>query len=541
MRTPGWWQALGVPRPPRLALAAAGGLFSALAFPPWDLGLVAFVGLVPLLLSLEGAAGRHAAWLGYVWGLAFYLATVWWVINTMTTYGKMPLGLSIVALALMCGVLAAYPAAFAWLVWAGRERLALPRAMLPVTAALLWTALELLRTYLFSGFPWILFGTSQYREPTVRLLAAAAGVYGISLLLVLVNATVAEVIAPWLAAERMPRAWRHGLIPVGLSVLALLGTILYARLGWHDLTGGPALRVALLQGDIDQSLKWDRAYQNATLEIHERLTREAGSGRPDLVVWPETAVPFLLRREPELGRRVLGLASEIHVPLLVGSPDLGEDGLFYNSAFLIGEDGRIVGRYDKRHLVPFGEYVPLHWLFFFLDKLVVGIGDFGRGHSASVLRLDGARFGVMICYEVIFPAEVRAFVQGGAQFLVNITNDAWFGRSGAPYQHLAMAAMRAVENGTYLVRAANTGVTAIIAPSGEIAAATDIFTRTALSGTIRLRQGETLYTRTGDLLAWACVAFLGAYLAAVAATRHRARGTGRRAWDTAHRAKGNDQ
>jgi len=524
VRVPGWWQALGVPRAPRLALAAAGGLLSALAFPPWDLGLVAFVGLVPLLLSLQGTTGRQAPWLGYAWGLAFYLATVWWVINTMTTYGKVPLALSIVALALMCGVLAGYPAAFAWLQWAGRERLALPRAMLPVVAAVLWTALEMLRTYLFSGFPWILLGTSQYRQPSVRLLAALGGVYAISLLLVLVNATVAELIAPWLAPERPPRAWRHRVVPLGLSLLALLGTFLYARVGWQDPATGPELRVALLQGNIDQSLKWDRAYQIATLEIYERLTREAASARPALVVWPETAVPFLLRREPELGRRVAGLATEVHAPLLVGSPDLDEDGLFYNSAFLIAEDGRIAGRYDKRHLVPFGEYVPLHWLFFFLDKLVVGIGDFGRGRGATVLGLDGARFGVMICYEVIFPAEVRAFVRGGAQFLVNITNDAWFGRSGAPYQHLAMAAMRAVENGTYLVRAANTGVTAIIAPSGEIVSATDIFTRTTLTGTIRLRQGETLYTRSGDLLGWACVAFLAAYVLALAATRLRARG-----------------
>jgi len=526
VRGPDGQQTPGLPAPWRLGLAVGSGLLSALAFPPWDLGLLAFVALVPVLLSLEGASGRQAAWLGYAWGLTFYLASVWWVINTMTTYGKMPLALSIVALGLMCGVLAGYPAAFAWLLWAGRERLALPRAMMPVAAALLWTALELLRTYLFSGFPWLLYGTSQYREPSVRLLAALAGVYGVSLLLVLVNATVAELIAPWLLPERTRRAWRHCLVPVGLSALALLGTILYAHLGWHDLAGGPTLRVALVQGDIDQSVKWDRAYQGATLQIYERLTREAAAGRPGLVVWPETAVPFLLRREPELGPRVLALAAELHVPLLVGSPDLGEDGLFYNSAFLIGADGRIEGRYDKQHLVPFGEYVPLHWLFFFLDKLVVGIGDFGRGGSASVLRLDGARFGVMICYEVIFPAEVRAFVQGGAQFLVNITNDAWFGRSGAPYQHLAMAAMRAVENGTYLVRAANTGVSAIIAPSGEIVAATDLFTRTALAGTIRMRQGETLYTQTGDLVAWVCGAFLGAYVAAVAATAAKGKAQG---------------
>jgi len=187
----------------------------------------------------------------------------------------------------------------------------------------------------------------------------------------------------------------------------------------------------------------------------------------------------------------------------------------------VGGDGRILGRYDKRHLVPFGEYVPLRRLFFFLDKLVVGIGDFGRGRTATVFSLDGARFSVMICYEVIFPAEVREFVRDGAQFLVNITNDAWFGRSGAPYQHLAMAAMRAVENGTYLVRAANTGASAVIAPDGEILEQTGIFTEAALLGTIRPRMGETPYTRYGDVLAWMALAFLGAYVLALVWARRR--------------------
>jgi apolipoprotein N-acyltransferase len=159
--------------------------------------------------------------------------------------------------------------------------------------------------------------------------------------------------------------------------------------------------------------------------------------------------------------------------------------------------------------------VPLQTIFFFLDKLVVGIGDFGRGRAATVFSLDGVRFSVMICYEVIFPGEVRDFVEGGAAFLVNITNDAWFGRSGAPYQHLAMAAMRAVENGTYLVRAANTGVSAVIAPTGDILAQTEIFTEAVLLGAVRTRERETLYARYGDLLAWICLVFLGAYCLAL--------------------------
>jgi apolipoprotein N-acyltransferase len=210
--------------------------------------------------------------------------------------------------------------------------------------------------------------------------------------------------------------------------------------------------------------------------------------------------------------------------MLVGSPDLGADGLLYNSAFLIDRDGRLAGRYDKRHLVPFGEYVPLQRVFFFLNKLVTGIGDFGPGQTATVFADGLGRFSVMICYEVIFPGEVREFTQAGAQLLVNITNDAWFGRSGAPYQHLAMAAIRAVENGSYLIRAANTGVSAIIAPTGEILRQTPIFTEAVLTGTVRLRQGHAPYARYGDVVAWGCLVFLVGYTLVLVGARRRVGG-----------------
>ncbi len=510
-----WVAASEMSRGLRFGLAAGSGVLCAAAFPPWDVGSAAFVALVPLFLAVEGAPPRQAAWLGYTSGMCFYLGTIWWVINTMTTYGRMPLPLSLVALVLLCGILAGYTAAFTCLLSAGRHRLRLPPGIVPPVSAGLWTALEFLRTYLFSGFPWALLGYSQYQQPTIRLLASAVGVYGISALLILVNGTLADLLVrAWRPREEEGR-WRGAWLPAGLTCLALIGTMGYAWGIWRDPTGGPAVRVGLLQGNIDQSLKWERGYQTATLDIYERLARRVAEEKPALIVWPETALPFFLRREPELGPRVRRFIAGVGVPMLVGSPDLGEDGLVYNAAFFVSGDGEIRGRYEKRHLVPFGEYVPFQAIFFFLDRLVVGIGDFGRGRAATVFSLNGMRFGAMICYEVIFPGEVRDFVKGGAAFLVNITNDAWFGRSGAPYQHLAMGAMRAVENGTYLVRAANTGVTAVIAPTGDILARTEIFTEAVLLGTIRPRQGQTPYTRYGDILAWLCLAFLGAYCLAI--------------------------
>lgn len=495
----------------RWGLAAASGLLGALAFPPWDLGWIAFVAWAPLLFAVGQARPREAAGLGYAAGLAFYLATIWWVVITMTTYGRMPLALSVAALLLLCGVLAGYTAVFAWLLALGRARLRLPDGLAPLVGAGLWTALEFLRTYLFSGFPWALAGYTQYRQPSVRLLAALAGVYGISALVLLVNGAAAGMLACLLAPRSGPNRWRrlggHG----ATVALVAVGVVAYALGGWRDVTGGPAIRVGLLQGNIDQAVKWDRGYQRRTLETYERLSRQVAAERPSLIVWPETAVPFFLRHEPELGPRVQAFVAETGIPMLIGSPEAGADGLLYNSAFLLGSDGVFRGRYDKRHLVPFGEYVPLQEVFFFLDKLVTGIGDFGRGRTATVFAGVGPRFSVMICYEVIFPAEVREFARAGAEFLVNITNDAWFGRSGAPYQHLAMAAVRAVENGSYLVRAANTGVSAVIAPSGAVLAETPIFAEAAVVETIRARQGETPYTRYGDVLAYGCVIFLAGY------------------------------
>ncbi len=496
----------------QIALAVLSGLLSAAAFPSWDIGGLAFVGWVPLCWLVYRVPPKQAAGLGFVAGFSFYLATVWWVINTMTTYGHMPLILSVLALILMAAVLAGYVAVFAALVAAARTALSVPGWVMPTAAARLWTGLELLRTYLFSGFPWALLGYTQYRQPTLRLLASVVGVYGISAVIMLVNATIAAMLA------RTDNRLRNQAIPIGIVVAAIAASIGYADGFWRDQTAGPAVAIGLLQGDIDQSIKWDRRYQAATLDRYEQLAREAATQHPMLIVWPEAAAPFLLLREQELGRRVAEFVKQTGVPMVIGAPDVQADRLYYNSAFLLDAEGRLRGRYDKRHLVPFGEYVPLQSVLFFVHQLAVGIGDFGRGVDATVLSANGIRFGVMICYEAIFPAEVREFAVNGAQLLVNITNDAWFGRSSAPYQHFAISIMRAVENGMYLVRAANTGITAVVDPSGTVHAQTALFTQAALVGRVRLRTGETLYTRYGDWFAWLCFAGSGLYIATLSRT-----------------------
>ncbi len=479
-----------------LALSALSGGLLAAAFPgTGDQGWLAFGALVPLLMAIEGSSWRRAGELGFVAGLVFWLVTIPWVAGTMVRYGGLPWTLAGLILLALVGYLALYWGAFCAIL---ARRPLRSRAFSVVVAASVWVALEFLRTYLLTGFPWNLLGYSQHRNLPLIQVAAVTGVYGVSFVVMAANVALAWTLLRW-------RNWRECLPPLGMAGLLLTGAVGYGWLWPMPEATSPSLPVALVQGNIDQGVKWDPAWQGRTLRIYRELTLEAVRERPELIVWPEAAVPFLLREDPRRSR-IESLAREAGASLLLGAPDR-QAGQPRNTAFLFGPDGQMLGRYDKRHLVPFGEYVPLRKLLFFVDPLAGGaIGEFAPGREATVFSTSIGRFGVIICYEAIFPDEVRNFFLGGADFLVNITNDAWFGRSAAPAQHLAMAAFRAIENRTYLLRAANTGISAIVAPDGRIVQASRLFTPAVLSATIVPRRGISFYTRHGDLFAWGTVA-----------------------------------
>jgi apolipoprotein N-acyltransferase len=478
-----------------VALAAlAGGLLAA-AFPgSGDQGWLAFTALVPLLVAIQGATWGRAARLGFVAGLVFWLVTILWVAGTMVRYGGLPWSLASLILLGLVGYLALYWAAFCAVLSQCPFRSGVPYV---IGAASLWVALEFLRTSLFTGFPWSLLGYSQHRTLPLIQMAAVTGVYGVSFMVLAVNAALARALLSW-------KRWSRLLAPLATAGLLVAGAAGYGWLWPASDAETPAMRIAVVQGNIDQGVKWDPARQDQTLTIYGQLTREAARQRPQLIVWPEAAVPFFLR-EDRRQALVQDMARAAGAYLLVGAPDW-RAGQPRNTAFLIGPEGRMLGRYDKRHLVPFGEYVPLQRLLFFVNPLAGGaIGTFAPGQEATVFSTPNGRFGVVICYEAIFPHEVREFFLGGADFLVNITNDAWFGRSAAPSQHLAMAAFRAVENRAYLIRAANTGISAIVAPDGRIVQASGLFTPAVLSGAIVPRAGESFYMRYGDLFAWGAV------------------------------------
>jgi len=473
-------------------LATLSGIILILAFPTYDYGLLAFFALVPLFVAIDGEEPVRSSYLGLLTGLVFYLGSIPWIVKTMTTYGGLPLSLGSLVFLVLALYLALYYGAFCYLLAKANLTSGLPQVLF---APILWVALEYLRTYLLTGFPWNLLGYSQYKNLPLLQLASLTGVYGISFLLVLVNVTAAHAIIHF-------QRWRHILGP---TLVAVIGFSLALAYSWKSPPPGRELTVSVLQGNIEQGLKWSPALQKRTLEIYRDLTLKAALRGPTLIVWPETAAPFFLRTDGFNRRLVSQTAREAGTYLLVGSPDRtsGSPERYFNSAFFVSPGGEILGKYDKIHLVPFGEYVPLKKVLFFVKKMAEGIGDFSPGRDYTIFPLPWGKFGVTICFEVIFPDQVRRYVNSGAEFLVNITNDAWFGRSAAPYQHLSMAVLRAVENGVYMVRAANTGVSAIIAPNGRILKASGIFVEAELTERIRLQGGGTFYTRYGDVFAWA--------------------------------------
>ena len=495
------------PEPPRwlgtpattCGLVALGGGALALAFPRFDLHALAWLALVPLLVAAIALSPRRAFLVGWLDGTVFFVVLLRWLDHTFRLYSAIPWPLTwlpIVALAAYCGLyFGAVALGVAWLAWRrgpGQALLAAPP---------LWIAGEWLRGWLMGGFPWGLIGYSQYSVLPVIQVAELAGVYGVSFVVVAVNAAVTGLLV---------LARRRGLVGAAVAACLLAATLAF---GWMRLGEAAApleVSVALVQPSIEQALKWDAVHEVETLAIYLELTRRAARDRPGLIVWPETAAPTLLRRDRGLQRALGAISDEGGAPILVGSIDVADKppARYYNSAFLLSGP-RLVGRYDKMHLVPFGEYVPLSGVIGFVRSWAEFIADLEPGSGPVVFPGPPAPFGVIICYEGIFPELVRAFVRGGARFMVNMTNDAWFGRTSGPPQHLAVYPLRAVEHRVPIARAANTGVSAFIAPSGRIVRFAPLFERGVLADRIPLRTRTTLYTRLGDWWVWVCIAAAG--------------------------------
>ena len=486
-----------------VALSLASALLLWVAFPGGgELWPILAVALVPLFFSLAHVNGREAVICGFITGTVHYLLQLYWIVIVLGRYGGLPLSIAVPALVLLAGYMALYMSAFAV---CGR-RLLLSGS--PLTALLglpaLWVGADWLRGWVFTGFPWMDIGYALGNVPQLIQTAELFGHGAVSFLLVMVNTLVV------LAITR-----RHALptliLPTVVALFICGSAALYSTWRWQEVSAALAdparktMTVGVVQGNVDQSVKWSPANQQQTVTTYlDYTTALFNDMHPDLVVWPETALPFYPQTYPDTGV-LYDLTARNHTALLTGAPwyemvDQDRKNIrYYNSAQLIEEDNGFVASYYKSHLVPFGEYVPLKKLLPFLAPLVENVGDFTPGQVAKPLVLHNGRIGILICFESIFSDLARKWSENGANMLVNLTNDAWYGKSSAPYHSMAMTVFRAVENRRSVVRSANTGISGFIDPLGVIHNPSPIFATWSASREIVLMNGETIFVRWGYL------------------------------------------
>ena len=456
---------------------------------------------------------RRAFLLGLVAGAVYFIGTVYWTSTVVATYGNLPTALAVFAMVLLALYLSVFPALAALVT--SRLIARIGAAALFVAPAA-WVATEFLRGFLFGGFPWVPLGNSQVTVLPVAQLASVLGVYGLSALVALVNAAIAYALLTTGAS-------RFKALGAGVALLAGIGLWGASRVSDGSLTRqGTPIRVGLVQGNIEQTRKWRPEAAREIFTTYISMTRDVVRRGARYVIWPESSTPFTFEGDPFGERELRDLAREVKVPILFGSDQVvtGERESHYNAAFQLSPDGMTAAVYRKIHLVPFGEFVPMsEWLTFFppLVQTLAGFAPFSPGDAMVMLPVGDHLTSTAICYEVVYPSLVREGVLDGSELLTTITNDAWYGQSSAPYQHFAMASMRAIEHGRYLARAANTGISGVVDPYGRVVAASAIFEQVGLVEEVRFLTTRTIYTTIGDLIAYLAIALVAA---ALFATRH---------------------
>ena len=464
------------------------GLALAAAFPRPGVWPLAWVALVPFLLAIRRSDWKRSALLGVAAGFAYFGALLYWI----GLFGALPWfllslfqGLYFVPFALAYGTLAKQGP---WL------------RLLTVPAA--WTACEWLRSIGFLGFTWGDLAISQYRNLPFVQLASVTGTWGLTYLLVMGNEAAADLVEGWRTGSRKAGLIRLGALAAAVAIVHLWGAGQMA-----DRPSGKPIRVAAVQGSIDQDQPMTDAYTRSAMSVYARLTRDAARFHPDLVIWPETVIPGDFPTEYRIQQRVSSLARELRTELMVGSsaydyPTPVPLPRLYNAAFLFDRCGDLVGRYYKVHLVPFGEVVPLRRYLPLLERYRVTEQDYDPGPGLFPIR----NYGVMICFESIFPPIARELVRKGAGLLIVTTNDCWFKRTAAPEQHLAFSVFRAVENRRCVVRNATTGISCLIDSTGRVTKRLGLWRRGVLFGRVRWEFGTTFYAKHGDWFAMLCMA-----------------------------------
>ena len=509
-----------------------------LSYPPYEFNWLAWVALVPLLLAISARGLTASFFLSFLWGIIFlgeyfsfnlatgeykYLHHVMLGFCYPPLFGLFGLGFSLIA-----------------------RRLGLTTGLF--LAPFLWASLEYARANLFFlAMPMGLLAHSQYTAPFVVQIASVAGSYGISFLILLVNSAVAALVLFLAKSVRSsPSALlslsRRGVVALVISA-ALLSALTLAY-GWMAVSqpiAGREIKISILQGNIDQNKKWNPKYAESIMQTYADLSSDASKAGPDLIVWPEAATPGLILKRLNLLTQMQSLIREIQTHFLVGSseyPKFAEGPVKEpksgNTALFFSPEGKVLGQYLKINLIPFAEYVPFEgvvpWPEFIVPEKK---SSHIAGDEITLFELDGAKFGVLICWEAVYPELVRRFVKEGAEFVVNLTNEAWFGTSPAARHSMTSVVLRAVENRVFVVRCANTGVSCFVDPYGRIvdrvkdSTGNDLFVRGILTGTVIPMEAKTSYTRYGDWLVWVSMGCSVAFL--IAALLRRKPDRGRRA------------
>ncbi len=455
--------------------------------------------------------------LGLVTGVVYFSGTLYWITRVMVLYGDLQPWVAVLVNGALIAYLALFPAVFALVM----RRVVIVHGRPALMAApFVWVATELGRTHLFTGFPWVLLGYSQTTVLPIAQLASLFGVYGVSMLVAAMSAALASCAIGPAEAGLYVRSRAERFVPLIVVFAIVMAVAVWGSrraAGAEWTRSGEAIRVGLIQGNVDQAEKVAAARAGAIFQDYLRMTRQAIREGAEFILWPESSTPFLFEEDAAAAAQVRTLARQAQVPILLGSDQIerGPGGLaakYFNSAFLVRPDGTTGGVYRKMHLVPFGEYVPLKRVFFFAAPLVEAVSDFSAGDTAALLPVGDHTISTAICYEVVYPDLVRRFVIGGSEMLTTMTNDAWFGATSAPYQHFEQASMRAIEEGRYMIRSANTGISGIVDPYGRVLERTAIFQQAVLVGEARFLRTSTFYARHGDVLAYASVVATAALL-----------------------------
>jgi len=478
-------------------LACLSGVLMALPFLNFRLWLLSWFALVPLLLAIRGKGRRTSFALCYLAGFVFFALVLHWLFSLVYWVG----GVVLAGVILLVAYLAVYWGLFGLLTSFAREKFG---ARVWFTGAAIWILLEYVESKLFTGFGWALVGYTQAYAPGVLQWASVGGVFLVSAIVVLANTMIYSVIV-----EGQRRQLRLAVAVLVFGLIPLGGVLMRAG------QTGKTLRVAVIQGDFPQDVKWNPDYLADSVFVHERLSSEAASDGAELIVWSESAIPASLELNPRIKEDVERYADYRDVHLLLGAIRAGqtpEQGHF-NSAYLINADGEIVDWYDKMHLAPFGEYVPLRRVFPFIGRIMPVLSDLSPGKRRTVFNVRGVKFGTLICFETVFPDLVRAMAREDTDFLITITNTAWFGRSAAAFQDLAICVFRAVENRMWLVRSANTGISCFIDPWGAVksrvgSAEEPVFVRGWSIEDVGAEKRFSMYRLVGNLFVLLCIVWL---------------------------------